>query len=286
MDINTYINDVMTAALTNGQTIAFALMAVSLGYILGQIFQHFTIRTLHRSNMQDSAKHVIGTLVKAATILIGIITALGLLGLDKTVTSMLAGAGVIGLALGFAFQDIAANFISGLMLMLRKPFTEGEIVDIDGHLGRVMEIDLRTTILRTLTGETVHIPNKNVFSAALINHSESGRRRVDIDCGVSYGDNLSEAEAIAKQALGDLEFVEGADDVEMFFNELGDSAITFTVRFWIDFDSQIDFLNARHQAILALKKAYDENGITMPFPTTTLDFDAKGGKTLKDMLDK
>ena len=115
---------------------------------------------------------------------------LSILQLDKAVTSILAGAGIIGLALAFAFQDIAANFISGIFISFRKPIKLGDVVKINDYMGKVEQINLRDTIILTFQGQMVIIPNKDVFQSPIENYSLLGRRRLDLVVGVSYGDDL------------------------------------------------------------------------------------------------
>jgi len=112
---------------------------------------------------------------------------LSILKLNTAVTSILAGAGIIGLALAFAFQDIAANFISGIFISFRRPLRVGDIVKVKDYMGKVEEINLRDTILRTFQGQTVIIPNKEVFQNPIENFSRLGKRRIDLWIGVSYG---------------------------------------------------------------------------------------------------
>ena len=103
---------------------------------------------------------------------------------------MLAGAGVLGLALAFAFQDIAANFMSGIFISFRKPINIGDIVKIKDYMGKVTEINLRDSVIRTFQGQLVIIPNKDIFQNAIENYSMWGKRRIDLAVGISYGDDL------------------------------------------------------------------------------------------------
>ena len=217
-------------------------------------------------------------------LVVGLFVALGVLGLDKTVTSLLAGVGIVGLALGFAFQDIAANFMSGLILSFRHPFRVGHLVQTQGFMGVVADISLRTTVLRQLTGEHVRIPNKDVLGNPLINFSAAGERRVDLEVGVSYGEDLERVREVALRAVESVAPRRQERPVELFYEGFGDSSIDFVVRFWIDFARQPDYLAARSAAVIAIKQAFDREGITIPFPIRTLDFAAVGGTTLPDAL--
>lgn len=207
-----------------------------------------------------------------AILAVGMFVALGVLDLDRTVTTLLAGAGIIGLALGFAFQDIAQNFISGVILTLRRPFSDGDIIETNDFLGTVERINMRATELRTFQGQKVIIPNSKVFQNPVTNHSDRGTRRVDIVVGISYDDDLEEARRVALDAVRALEVRDERRDVELFYERFGESSIDFQLRFWIPFLRWTDFLHARSEAIIAIRKAFDARGITIPFPIRTLDF--------------
>ncbi|XYI03508.1 mechanosensitive ion channel family protein [Sorangium sp. So ce1128] len=126
--------------------------------------------------------------------------AFSILNLEKAATSLLAGAGIVGLALGFAFQDLAANFIAGVYLAVRFPFREGDLIETNDTLGIAERIRIRSTTIRTLEGQAVMIPNKEIFTTKLINDSETGARRVDLSVGVSYGDDLDKVRRVALDA--------------------------------------------------------------------------------------
>src|SRR5699024_379028 len=128
---------------------------------------------------------------------IGIFAALSILNLDGTVKSLLAGAGIVGLALGFAFQDIAANLISGILLSMRHPFGKGDIIESHDYYGYVQKISLRNTVIKTPQGQFVYIPNKVVYENPFINYTKNFERRVDLDIGVSYADDHEKAKRVA-----------------------------------------------------------------------------------------
>jgi len=203
--------------------------------------------------------------------------ALSILNLDKAVTSILAGAGIIGLALAFAFQDIASNFMSGIFLSIRRPLHTGDIVQIKDYMGKITQINLRDTVLRTFQGQMVIIPNKEVLQNPIENYSLLGKRRMDLTVGVSYGDDLQKVKNVTLKALEGIEGLTKDDEITFFYKEFGDSSINFDVRLWVHTPEQPEYLQVRSEAVMRIKKAYDENNITIPFPIRTLDFGIKGG---------
>ena len=278
------ITDWVEGLIQSLPNLVAAILVVLLFWFIARVVRRVLNRVLQRVLHQKQLVHVIAGFAFGIVLLTGIFVALGVLNLDKTVTSLLAGAGILGLALSFAFQDTAQNFISGLLLAVRREFDVDDIIKSNDFFGIVEQTNMRATVLRTFDGQRVIIPNSEVFQNPLVNFTSLGRRRVDISVGVSYGDDLEEARRIA---IGAVEGVESRDpnhDVEVFYEEFGESSINFQLRFWIQFGKQTDFLSARSEAIIRIKQAFDESGITIPFPIRTLDFSEVGGVRLSQEL--
>jgi small conductance mechanosensitive channel len=256
-------------------------------WILARVARNLLMRVLRRVSHSEQANRVLGNAVYLALLAAGVFVALGILGLQKTVASLLAGAGILGLALGFAFQDIAANLMAGIYISIQHPFRAGHLIETKDFFGVVQRGHQRWTEMRTQPGQIVLIPNKQVFENPIINYSTTGRRRVEIKAGVSYRDDLETVRRVAVRAVEQVSTRKPDTEVELFFEELGESSVDFVVRFWIDFTSQnADYLQARGEAIERLKRAFDENGITFPFPTRTLVFGAKKGEALAESLEQ
>ena len=263
--------------------LAIAVVLVIGFAILAKVLKSFTAKMWMRISENKALAKLIGNVVRLAVLSAGVFIALGVLDLDKTVTSLLAGVGVIGLALGFAFQDTASNFISGVFLAARRPFQYGDIIKTNGYFGKVKHLNLRNTIVETFTGQEILIPNKEVFQNPIENFSKKGLRRVDVNCGVSYGDDLETAREIAINAVEKLDFVHDKENITLFFNEFGDSSINFNLRFWIQFgETNSTFLHAQSEAIIAIKKAFDNHEIDIPFPIRTLDFGKNNLQIVKE----
>jgi small conductance mechanosensitive channel len=208
---------------------------------------------------------------------------LGILHLDQLLTSLLATAGVLGLAIGLALQEPLSNAFSGIMLSIKQRFNAGDLIESNGHFGTIKEVNLRSTIMHVPSGQVVTIPNKMVLQNPIVNYSYLGRRRVELDCGISYGEDLDFVEQVAREALVDVVKLEDFE-VDFLYTSFGDSSINFRVRFWIDQLAQGEFLFMKSQALRAIKKAFDKNNILIPFPIRTIDFAIKGGSTLAQQL--
>lgn len=261
-----------------------ALLILIIAYVAGKLVRKAVNRLLNKVTTNKTIINLLETIVGVMVVAIGVFIALSVLKLDGAVTSLLAGAGIIGLALGFAFQDIASNFISGVILSIRHPFGIGDIIETNDFYGTVKRLTLRNTILRTPQGQTVFIPNKSVFESPLQNFTATSERRIDLSCGVSYGDDLEKAKNIAIEAVKSLDTYDESKDVEFYYDEYGDSSINFKIRFWVNFRTNPDYWSARSDAIIAITKKFDENDIMIPFPIRTLDFGIRGGEKLDSML--
>lgn len=261
-----------------------ALLVLITFYVIGKMTRRAVKNLLEKATNNKTIINLLETIVGIIIIGVGVFIALSVLQLDGAVTSLLAGAGIVGLALGFAFQDIASNFISGVILSIRHPFGLGDIIETNDFYGVVTKLNLRNTIIKTVTGQIVYIPNKSVFENPLQNYTTTGLRRIDLSCGVSYGDDLEKAKKVAINAVDSVENVLSEKGIEFYYDEFGDSSINFKIRFWVTFVSNPDFWSVRSDAIIAISKAFDENDIMIPFPIRTLDFGIRGGEKLNTMM--
>lgn len=265
-----------------------AVLIVVAAALAARLVRRVVTGVMHRVTAHaPQARNVVNLLATIAYLLVlaaGVFFALRVVGLSGIVTTLLAGAGIVGLALGFAFQDLASNFIAGVMMAVRNPFVVGQVIETNGFMGVVREITLRSTIVETFAGQRVILPNAKVFGDAIVNYSARGERRVDVAVGVGYGTDLDHAQAVARQAVEALDGLQPGRPVQLYYDAFGDSSITFQLRFWVPFTQQTDFLQAQSEAIKAIKAAFDREGIAIPFPIRTLDFGPSGGVALREML--
>ena len=242
-------------------------------------------RTVLRISGYRHIARLMAILTRLAVITVGIILALDVLNLDRAVASVLAGVGILGIAFGFASQDIAANFMAGVLLHFVHPFRIDDLIRSGDFFGYVEAIDMRSTQIRSQEGQRIIIPNKNLLGNPIINYTITGVRRVDISCGVSYAEDLQQVEDLALKALGMLELRNQEHPVELFYEKFDASSINFTIRFWTRPEQKI-YLQARSEAIKAIRQTFKAHGITIPWPIVTLDFGIKGGESLKEQLEE
>jgi small conductance mechanosensitive channel len=261
-----------------------ALIVLTAFIFLSKFVKRLVFHALKRFSKNVQVDELVAGVVRAAVIVAGLFVALGILKLDKTVTSLLAGVGVVGLVLGIAFKDIAANFMSGVMIAVGVPFEVGHLVQIKEYFGTVEALDLRLTVLRLPSGELVYIPNQDVLQSPLINWTKAGERRVDLTVGVAYGEDLEKVRRLALAAVNGISERDPAREAELFFTRFGDSSIELVVRFWIQGVAQSEVLQARSAALMAVKQAFDENQVAIPFPIRTLELGVRTGDKLDKML--
>ncbi|TKT93460.1 mechanosensitive ion channel family protein [Dyadobacter frigoris] len=218
---------------------------------------------LSRASHNEALVSLISSLTRIIIITTGLFFALGILGLDKTVTSLVAGAGVLALAVGFAFQDLTTNFISGAFIAIQRPIKVGDIIETNGFTGKVKSINLRSVIIDNLAGQQIEIPSKDIFQKPITNFTYSGERRVQVECGISFTEDLVLIEKISLQAIQSLGFLSSTRQVDFSYTKFGTSTIDFQVQFWID-QMKIGPGSAKSEAIKALKTTFDIHGISIP----------------------
>lgn len=248
--------------------------------IAGKVIRNVLRRTFDSRQIAD----LLSAIIKSCLIMLGIFICLDFIGLKGTVTSLLAGAGIIGLAIGFAFQDMTENLIAGIVMGIRKPFKMGDVIEANGVFGSVQTINLRNTLVETFSGQIEVIPNKILFRNILTNFTILGIRKVEVPVSISYADDPDEAANVIVSALNKCDFVIRKNETAVFAESFGDSAINLLVWFWIDYPGEPGYMAARHGAISSIKKSLETADILIPFPIRTLDFGAKGGKELSTVL--
>ena len=287
-EFSSLINDKLQSWLE--QTIAHlpnfvvAIVIIIVFSILARVMSKMLRKGLHRALDSRQIADLLASIFKAIVMCTGIFIALEFLGLSGTVTSLLAGAGIVGLAIGFAFQDMTENLIAGIAMGIRKPFELGDVVQAEGVFGNVRAINLRNTIVETFFGQIEVIPNKILFRNILTNYSTIGVRRLEIPVGISYGDDPAAAAKLLTDKINECDFVIKKEETAVYLESFGDSSINMLVWFWIDYPGDTGFMVARHEAIILIKKTLEEADFLIPFPIRTLDFGAKGGEKLDSML--
>ena len=264
------------AIIENIPNLILALLVMVASYFAAKYISKLISRLVAKRVHQDSIKNAISRVTAVIVVAVGLFIALGVLNLGKALTSLLAGAGVIGLAIGLALQNTLANTFAGLVLSFRKKIQIGNWVETTGFSGEVIDINLKDFTLKEADNNIVIIPNKTILENPLKNYSLTTKMRVFLECGVGYESDLERVEQLTKEVVAKtFDQVENAEDVEFYYTEFGDSSINYLCRFWIDAESMLEKMRAKTKAIIEIKKAYDNEGINIPFPIRTLQFNNK-----------
>ncbi|CAA0206528.1 mechanosensitive ion channel family protein [Tenacibaculum maritimum] len=212
----------------------------------------------------------------------GIFLALEILELEGLLTKLLAGAGIVGIVAGFAFKDIASNAFAGFLVNMQKPFKQGDWVNLNDNFGVIKEIGWITTSIKTVSGQEVFVPNQLIYNNSFINYSTFKKRRIILQSGVSYGDDLELVKKVTLNEIHQIDRLLKNEEIDFYFTSIGGSAYNFEVRFWIRFNKNTDYLNAMSEAIMRVKKRFEEEQISIAYPVQTLDFGVKGGVNIFD----
>ncbi len=228
---------------------------------------HFGRRFEDNPFLRDFARQF----VRIAIIGVGLLLVLEILDASTLASSILGAAGVLGLAVGFALRDTVENYIASLLLSLRQPFDRNDLVKIEDMEGRVVRLTPRATILMTLDGNHLRIPNATVYKAVIVNYTRNPKRRFQFDVGVDTEQNLAVAQALAATTVVQMDGVLRDPPPSCTVQQLGDSNVVLRVFGWVD-QREAEFLKVRSEAIRLVKGAFDRAGIVMPEPIYNVRF--------------
>jgi len=261
------------AFVINLPNIIIAVFVFIISLLLARYLSKLLQRLLTKTTIQQSMRRVLGRLLAFFVIGIALFLILGILDLNKTLNTILAGAGVLGLAVGLALQSALANTYSGIVLSYIKNIKNGDWIQSNGYEGEIIDVDFRAVTLRQKDNNLVYIPNKLVVEQPVKNFSSTSRSRVILKNGVAYNSDLDFVKRLTIDTIiSNFDLPETDEDVLFLYREFGDSSITYEIRFWINSYSALEVAKAKSKAMILIKKAYDKEGIQIPFPMRTLDF--------------
>lgn len=217
-------------------------------------------------DLDDTLFFFLGSLARWAVIAITVIIVLSQFGVETT--SLIALLGAAGLAVGLALQGTLTNLAAGVMLLIFRPFKVGDYVDAGGHSGTVELISLFTTHMVSVDNVPTIVPNGDIWAAAVTNYSARDTRRLDLVFGVSYSSDLKVAETALRDVIAaEARFLDKPAPPFVAVTNLGDSSVDFTIRVWC---TTAQYWDVRHDMLRKVKETFDERGIDIPFPTTTI----------------
>lgn len=267
MDLGGLFQELLQESLRFMPQLVAALITLAASLLLSGAAARWTRRGAQAGIEDPGVVQLLSRLTRWGVILLGTLIALDQVGFD--VTGLVAGLGVAGFTLGFALQDIARNFIAGIVLLARQPFKIGDAVDVAGYAGSVLQVNIRDTVLKTWDGETVILPNIHVFNSAIINYSDLPYRRRTVRIGLGYGEDVVEATRVFLEAIKGVEGVLEDPSPTVLAEELGDSAISLAARFWVNQQTH-GLLDVHSTVVRAIKEVAEEEGMDLPYPIQTV----------------
>lgn len=260
-----------------------ALLLALLFWALSKVVKRMATTALAKTRISVEARNLLVRFATYTVAVIAVLTVADQLGIN--ITSLIAGAGIAGLALSFAAQDTIANVISGIAIIIDRPFKQGDLISIGGDMrASVTDIRLRTTVLTTLDNETVVVPNKQLAQERVVNYTLTPRIRVRVPIGIAYKEDMQSArEALLKTVEGDDRLLGNPPPTVLVIN-LGDSSVNLELRFWTE-DSILKF-PLMWEYTEKCKRALDNAGIEIPFPHLQLFLENNEGLRLLAARDK
>lgn len=267
-DVTDALDGVTTDDWIRAGLIFLAAIAVS------RLIQFAVTRLISDENGSAVAFRLIGRAVGATVVIVGFVYALSSLGVR--LGPVLGALGIGGLALAFGAQSILENFFSSILIQTRRPFHVGDQVEVgEGTEGVVEDINFRVVVVRTFDGERVYVPASSVLTNPIVNVTARGPWRTILSVGVAYGTDLRAAQEVLTEAVLPVEGVLATPPLEVWFEGFGDSSLDFSIRFWHTPEMATRW-RVRSDVGMAVNRALDEAGITIPFPQRTMWFGDSG----------
>lgn len=263
------IQQLFRDTIANLPSVIGALIVILITWIVARIVRFIAFRWAQQTEGDSGTELLIGRLSYGGVWVLGVIIALGVMGLDFA--TLLGALGLTSVAIGFSLKDVLSNYISGVILLAARPFRINDQVVIDDYEGTVTQVQLRTTTITTYDGRVVYIPNQEVFQSSITNNTASPRRRSSVMVGIDYGENIEQAKAIITEVLDRLFEVEAEPKPDILVQELAASTVNLEVRFWVD-SRRAGYLITTSRVTQAIKEALEKADIDMPTDIYTLIF--------------
>ncbi len=269
--LESYFQDASNLVVEYGISLVQAILVLVIGlWIIKRIMKAIN-KSMAKRNVDESLRPFLTSVIGALMKVMLFISAASMLGI--AMTSFVAVLGAAGLAVGLALQGSLSNFAGGVLILLLKPFKVGDYIEAAGVAGTVREIQIFYTYMTTVTNEEIIIPNGELSNGSVKNYSYHDTRRVDMTFGIGYGDDIDKAKSIL------VKLVEGDGRVlkdpafDIFVSELADSSVNFRLRMWV---KAPDYWGVHNGLFEKVKKAFDAEGVSIPFPQTDVHLFKEG----------
>ena len=261
VEIAKYKDQIITWMAANGWQLLMALVVLLVGNWVARRVGRVVTSAMEKRGVDVLLARFVGNVFYYALLVVVCVAALGQMGVDTT--SLLAIVGTLGLAIGLAVKDNLANFASGVVLILTRPFTVGDYITVAGVSGSVRNVTLGVTVLSTPDNQKIIVPNAKITGEIIQNTTANDTRRVDMVVGIGYGDDIAMAKKVVRGIVeADSRVLSDHAPVVAVF-ELADSSVNLVVRPWVKTG---DYWDAYFELTEGIKLALDEHGISIPFP--------------------
>lgn len=255
--------------------LVLAIIVFVLLYIFSGTLRRSVRRLAERSRRGAYAGRILGRLVQWATIIFAMMVAISIVFPSLSAQTLIGILGLSSLAIGFAFRDIAENFLAGILILITQPFKLGDQIVVDDFEGTVQTIEVRATNILTYDGRIVVIPNADLLTNAVIVNTAHPIRRSQYDVGIAYGSDIDHAKELILNAVRDVRAVLDSPGPDVLTVELADSSVNLRARWWTD-STRSTVVRSTDEVITNIKKALDAGGIEIPFPVRTVYFSSSG----------
>lgn len=250
-----------TTLVTFGKNLAIALLIFCVGRLAVRLVVRALSNVMQKQDVDATLETFICNLVRAALLIVVLIAAIGALGIQTT--SFIAIFGAAGLAVGLALQGSLSNLASGVLIVLFRPYRVGDFVEAAGIAGVIQQVQILTTVLKTGDNKQIIIPNSQIMNSIITNYSANDTRRVDMVVGVSYDDDIDKVRKTLEELIRADERILDDPQPLVAVSELADSSVNFVVRPWA---KTSDYWGVMFDLTEAIKKRFDREGISFPFP--------------------
>ena len=272
--VSRWTSDLQENVAANGPSFAFQLLLfiviASAFWGLSRFVRKVVARAVEAPHLRFSQllKRMLVSLSTGAVLVLGLLIALSQLGIE--IAPMLAGLGIAGFVLGFALQDTLGNFAAGVMILIYRPYDVGDMIDCAaGVFGQVSQMSLVSTTILTIDNKTLIVPNSKIWGDVITNVSAQAIRRVDLEFGIGYGDDIPHAEEVLWSVIKDHPKVLEDPEPVVKVHSLGDSSVNFVVRPWVASD---DYWDVHWDFMREVKLRFDREGVSIPFPQSDVHF--------------
>lgn len=264
MNLNTEQLDKIYGLITEyGLRILVGIIVLLIGFRIIKWLSRLITKGMQKKEMDDSLRSFLQSLISITLKVLLIISVMSMIGIEMT--SFIALLGAAGLAVGLALSGTLQNFAGGVLILIIRPFKTGDYITAQGYSGTVSDIQIFNTILKTVDNKTIFLPNGPLSTSSIINFSTESTRRVDLEFGIGYADDIDKAKRILWDIVKRDERIFKEPEPLIAVKELANSSVNIAVRVWVNAGDYWPYYWDMHETV---KKEFDKNGVSIPFPQT------------------